>query len=63
MEENVILQIILHEENGVEVHLNNSEKINPLILIGILEQVKMNLLNDAHIEEVSPKSNTKTYDA
>jgi hypothetical protein len=65
MEENVVLQVILHEESGIEIHLGNSQKINPLMLIGILEQVKLNLLSNAQMEEVSetPVSNQGKYDA
>jgi hypothetical protein len=65
MEENVVLQVILHEESGIEIHLGNSQKINPLMLIGILEQVKLNLLSNAQMEEVSetPVTNQGKYDA
>ena len=65
MEENVVLQVILHEESGIEIHLGNSQKINPLMLIGILEQVKLNLLSNAQMEEISetPVSNHGKYDA
>jgi hypothetical protein len=65
MEENVVLQVILHEESGIEIHLGNSQKINPLMLIGILEQVKLNLLSNAQMEEISetPVSNQGKYDA
>lgn len=65
MEENVVLQVILHEESGIEIHLGNSQKVNPLMLIGILEQVKLNLLSNAQMEEVSetPVSNQGKYDA
>ena len=65
MEENVILQVVLHKENGVEIHLGNSQKVNPLMLVGILEQVKLNLLSNAQMEEISetPISNQGKYDA
>jgi hypothetical protein len=65
MEENVVLQVILHEESGIEIHLGNSQKINPLMLIGILEQVKLNLLSNAQMEEISetPVTNQGKYDA
>jgi hypothetical protein len=65
MEENVVLQVILHEESGIEIHLGNSQKVNPLMLIGILEQVKLNLLSNAQMEEISetPVTNQGKYDA
>jgi hypothetical protein len=65
MEENVVLQVILHEESGIEIHLGNSQKVNPLMLIGILEQVKLNLLSNTQMEEVSetPVTNQGKYDA
>lgn len=45
MEENVVLQVILHGEEGLEIRVGNQEKINPLTLVGILEQVKLNILS------------------
>jgi hypothetical protein len=50
MEENVVLQVILHGEEGLEIRVGNQEKINPLTLIGILEQVKMNILSGGSME-------------
>jgi len=50
MEENVVLQVILHGEEGLEIRVGNQEKINPLTLVGILEQVKMNILNGGSME-------------
>jgi hypothetical protein len=65
MEENVILQIVMHADEGIEVRVNNDNKVSPLLLIGIIEQVKMNILSGGQMEEVNPpkKSTTKTYDA
>ncbi len=50
MEENVVLQVILHGEEGLEIRVGNQEKINPLTLVGILEQVKMNILSGGSME-------------
>jgi hypothetical protein len=65
MEETVVLQVILHGDEGLEIRLGNeNNKINPLMLVGILEQVKMNVLSSGNSEhpmeeqEVKPK-----YDA
>jgi len=50
MEENVVLQVLLHGEEGLEIRVGNQEKINPLTLVGILEQVKMNILSGGSME-------------
>lgn len=65
MEENVILQIVMHADEGIEVRVNNDKNISPLLLIGIIEQVKVNILSGGQMEEVNPpkESITKTYDA
>lgn len=47
MEENVILQVILSNDSGIEIRVGGSDKLPPLLLVGILEQVKMRILNDA----------------
>ena len=44
MEENVVLQVLLHGEEGLEIRIGNKDKVNPLTLVGISEQVKMNIL-------------------
>ena len=62
MNENVLLQIILHEDDGIEVAIGNSQDINPLILVGILEQVKLNIIQEAQSKQKIPNP-TKSYDA
>lgn len=62
MNENVLLQITLHDDDGIEVAVGNTQDINPLILIGILEQVKLNLIQDAQVKHKIPNP-TKSYDA
>lgn len=67
MEENTVLQVILHEGDGLEIRLGNENKVNPLMLIGILEQVKMKVLNDFQPVEDMPSAEitptTPKYDA
>jgi len=67
MNENVVLQVILHEGNGLEIRLGNDDKINPMMLIGILEQVKMNVLSGIQIQEMGSEelsqSKGNKYDA
>lgn len=65
MEENVVLQVILHGEEGLEIRVGNQEKINPLTLVGILEQVKMNILSGGSMEmgEETPMPSSGKYDA
>lgn len=63
MEENVVLQVMLHEDGGLEIRLGNS-KVSNYTLIGILEQVKMNILTEESpdMEKLSLPTNNK-YDA
>ena len=65
MKENVILQVILHEGDGLEIRLGNEEKVNPLMLVGVLEQVKLNILSGGgQAEEISEVPTTQPkYDA
>lgn len=62
MEDNIVLQVLLHEDKGLEVHIGDAgDKISPLTLIGILEQVKMNVFDGMTVEKI--KKPSKTYDA
>jgi hypothetical protein len=66
MEETVVLQVILHGDEGLEIRLGNeNSKINPLMLVGILEQVKMNVLSSgsSEMEESMAKEVKPKYDA
>lgn len=63
MEENVVLQVILHEGNGLEIRVGNEEKINPLMLVGILEQVKINILAGGQATEIEDMPSKAKYDA
>lgn len=60
MESNIVLQVIMHEEGGLEIMVGNTENVNPLTLIGIIEQIKMNILSNVQVQEVS---NNNNYDA
>jgi hypothetical protein len=66
MEENVVLQVILHGEEGLEIRVGNQDKVNPLTLVGILEQVKLNILSgESGMESHNgiPATDAKKYDA
>jgi len=58
-EEKIVLQVILHGDEGLEVRVGNDNKINPLTLVGILEQVKMNILSS----EPDAQPSKRGYDA
>jgi hypothetical protein len=60
MEEKVILQVSLSEANDIEILVNHQSGVSRLTLIGIIEQVKANLLSEP--QEVLPP-NAKAYDA
>jgi hypothetical protein len=63
MEENVVLKVTLHKDGGIEIHVG-SENVAPLTLVGILEQVKYNILsNSSPMEEQAVSGNTAKYDA
>jgi hypothetical protein len=66
MNENIVLQVVLHEGDGLEIRLGNEDKISPLMLIGILEQVKMNILSGIQIQDLNEaptESKSVKYDA
>jgi hypothetical protein len=48
MEENVILQVVLNDDNAVQISVGGTDKIPPLLLVGILEQVKMQILTESN---------------
>lgn len=60
----VVLQVTLHENDGVEIRIGSGDKVNPLMLVGILEQVKSGILNDIALSRVeSAMDATQSYDA
>jgi|APFre7841882793_1041355.scaffolds.fasta_scaffold00162_21 hypothetical protein len=48
MENNVILQVVLNDDNAVQISVGGSDKLPPLLLVGILEQVKMQILTETN---------------
>lgn len=46
MEKQVILQVALNENDSLEIQVGGANKFPPLMLVGILEQVKMQIIAD-----------------
>ena len=66
MEESiVVLQVTLHDNDGIEIRIGGGDKINPLMLVGILEQVKAGILDDLKLSRVEqPESlSNQSYEA
>jgi hypothetical protein len=62
MEKTVILQVALNENDSLEIQVGGANKFPPLMLVGILEQVKMQILTD--MDNLSNDDPTpKQYDA
>jgi hypothetical protein len=61
MEDNVILQVTLHENEGIEIYVGGNS-VSPLSLIGILEQVKFNILSNNTAPNLA-ENNKPKYDA
>jgi len=61
MEDNVILQVTLHENEGIEIYVGGNS-VSPLSLIGILEQVKFNILSNNTVPNLA-ENNKPKYDA
>lgn len=60
----VVLQVTLHDNDGIEIRIGGGDKVNPLMLVGILEQVKSGILNDLALSRVeSGMDSSQTYDA
>jgi hypothetical protein len=61
LEKSTILAIHVHQDNGIEIEIALEKAgMNPITFIGILEQVKHNLLSgtsqtDPDIDKVIPK--------
>ena len=43
MEKNVILQVIMNDNDALEIRVGGSDKLPPLMLVGILEQLKLQI--------------------
>lgn len=60
----VILQVTLHDNEGIEIRIGGGDKVNPLMLVGILEQVKSGILNDiSSSKQDAVMDTTQSYDA
>ena len=61
----VVLQVTLHENEGVEIRIGGGDKVNPLMLVGILEQVKAGILDDLKLSRVEQPAalNNQSYEA
>ena len=59
-----ILTISVHENGGIGIELALDEaKTNPLVLVGILEQIKYDLLKDVDKEIRTLKNKPSKFDA
>jgi hypothetical protein len=59
----VVLQVTLHENEGIEIRIGSGDKVNPLMLVGILEQVKAGILDDLHTVRADVPESSQQYDA
>lgn len=62
MSDKVILQVTLKEGDSIEIKMGG-EQINPLMLVGILEQVQLNILDGLNTTVEEPKLSNQSYDA
>jgi hypothetical protein len=64
-EQTTILEVILHKDGGIEFRVELKETgINHLTLIGVLEQLKMDILSDQSAVNRQPEPSTnQKYDA
>lgn len=63
MEKQVILQVALNENDSLEIQVGGASKFPPLMLVGILEQVKLQILSDMdNLSNELPTTNQE-YDA
>jgi hypothetical protein len=59
----VVLQVTLHDNDGIEIRIGGGDKVNPLMLVGILEQVKVGILDDLHNVRTDIPDTNQKYDA
>lgn len=62
MADQIILQITLKDGDAIEIK-TGGDQINPLMLVGILEQVQLNILDGLSTTTEEPKLSNQTYDA
>ena len=56
-----ILKITADEDGRIEIHIDAKNSMDPLTLVGLLEQIKQDLFRENQPERVV--SSSKTYDA
>jgi hypothetical protein len=56
-----ILKISADEDGRIEIHIDAKNTMDPLTLVGLLEQIKQDLFRENQPERVV--SSSKTYDA
>lgn len=56
-----ILKISADEDGRIEIHIDAKQTMDPLTLVGLLEQIKQDLFRENQPERVV--SSSKTYDA
>ncbi len=59
-DKNVILEISLHKDGALEIRMGDDERVNPLMLVGIIEQLKHNILAGLQVEKLDKSAK---YDA
>jgi hypothetical protein len=62
MEKQVILQVALNENDALEIQVGGANKFPPLMLVGILEQVKLQVIADMG-DLGKDESTNQMYDA
>ena len=64
MEKNVILQVIMNDDDALEIRVVGSDKLPPLMLVGILEQLKLQILTETEgLGKEGPYSSNQSYEA
>lgn len=63
MEKQIILQVALNENDSLEIQVGGASKFPPLMLVGILEQVKLQILSDIDSLTNDALTANQNYDA
>ena len=59
-----ILEVILHTDGGIEFHVEIKETgMNYLTFVGLLEQLKVDILTENRREEMRQPETNQKYDA
>lgn len=59
----VVLQISLHDNDAIEIRMGGGDKVNSLMLLGILEQVQLGILADITLPVQETLDKNQQYDA